>query len=229
MSEEFRMWTETIFNITYLLIIWSLVITMITKFKHVDYRRISTARCFLWAYLFLAIGDTGHVGFRAFAYLAGGLDKHSELVGMGALATAITVTIFYTFMIFVWKNRYNRSFNFIAFILIVAAVIRIVMLFIPGNEWSSLVPPYKWSVYRNMPLMVQGLGIDFLILKDASKHDDNSFIWIGIMILVSFVCYIPVIFLVQKMPLMGMLMIPKTIAYLIAAFIGYNILFIKGR
>jgi hypothetical protein len=113
LSEGLRMWTETIFNIAYLIIIWSLVITMICKFKKVDYRRVSTAKCFLWAYFLLALGDTGHVGFRAYAYLSGGLERYKELVGMGTLATAVTVTLFYVLMNFVWENRYNKRFNFI--------------------------------------------------------------------------------------------------------------------
>jgi hypothetical protein len=223
------MWTEIIFNISYLVIIWSLVITMITKFKRVDYRRISTAKCFLWAYFLLALGDTGHVGFRAYAYIAGGIEKHSELVGIGTLTTAVTVTIFYVLMIFVWKNRYNKNIGLVCFVLIAAAIARLAILFMPQNDWSSIVPPFTWSLYRNIPLMIQGIGAAFLILYEAVKHKDNSFKWIGIMILVSYACYIPVILLVQNMPLIGMLMIPKTIAYLAAAFIGYNILFIKGR
>jgi hypothetical protein len=42
------------------------------------------------------------------------------------------------------------------------------------------------------------------------------------MILASFACYMPVIFLVEKMPWVGMLMIPKTLAYLAIAFIAYK-------
>jgi hypothetical protein len=41
------------------------------------------------------------------------------------------------------------------------------------------------------------------------------------MILVSYACYIPVVFLVQRVPLLGMLMIPKTLAYLAIGFLAY--------
>jgi hypothetical protein len=40
------------------------------------------------------------------------------------------------------------------------------------------------------------------------------------MILVSFVFYAPVVFLVHSIPPIGMLMIPKTLAYLVIAVIG---------
>ena len=42
------------------------------------------------------------------------------------------------------------------------------------------------------------------------------------MILVSYACYIPVILWVQQMPIIGMLMIPKTIAYVAIAIIAYR-------
>jgi hypothetical protein len=45
------------------------------------------------------------------------------------------------------------------------------------------------------------------------------------MILISYACYIPVVFLVQRLPLLGMLMIPKTLAYLGIGFLAYSDLY----
>ncbi len=52
------------------------------------------------AFALLALGDTGHVGFRVWAYALGGLESQVtvlgraiSLVGAGALATAVTVTL----------------------------------------------------------------------------------------------------------------------------------------
>ena len=45
------------------------------------------------------------------------------------------------------------------------------------------------------------------------------------MILLSYAFYIPVILLVQQMPMIGMLMIPKTMAYVGIALIAYFSLF----
>jgi hypothetical protein len=49
------------------------------------------------------------------------------------------------------------------------------------------------------------------------------------MILVSYACYLPVILLVQQVPLIGMLMIPKTMAYLAIAIIAYRALYVPRR
>jgi hypothetical protein len=45
------------------------------------------------------------------------------------------------------------------------------------------------------------------------------------MILVSFACYVPVILFVQRQPLIGMLMIPKTVAYVVMCLLAYRELF----
>jgi hypothetical protein len=95
----------------------------------------------------------------------------------------------------------------------------------PANQWNNVVPPQPWSLYRNLPLMLLGLGVAYLMLRDALAGRDKPFIWIGVMILISYACYAPVIFFVQRMPIIGMLMIPKTMAYLGIAVLAYWNLF----
>jgi hypothetical protein len=102
-----------------------------------------------------------------------------------------------------------------------AAVLRLILMLLPVNEWNSVVPPQPWSTVRNLPLMLQGLGLAYLILRDALAAGDRTFTWIGISILVSYACYIPVIFFVQQVPIVGMLMIPKTLAYVAIGFLVY--------
>jgi hypothetical protein len=94
-------------------------------------------------------------------------------------------------------------------------------MLLPVNEWNSVVPPQPWSTVRNLPLMLQGLGLAYLILRDARAAGDRTFTWIGISILVSYACYMPVIFFVQQVPIIGMLMIPKTLAYVAIGFLAY--------
>ena len=147
---------------------------------------------------------------------------------MGALATAVTVTFFYLLMVEVWRQRFGRRYGVFAALLLLAALVRLALMTSPANEWNNVVPPQPWSLYRNLPLMIQGLGIAYLILRDARAAKDRAFNWIGAMILVSYACYIPVILFVQQIPLIGMLMIPKTMAYLAIAFIAYRA-FYKGQ
>ena len=82
-------------------------------------------------FLFLAIGDTGHVGFRVIAYILGSFDVHFRLFGykvnlvaLGSLTTAWTFTLFYVFMVLMWRARFNKQLELLAYLLFTAAVVR---------------------------------------------------------------------------------------------------------
>lgn len=225
MSETVRMWIEVGFNVSYLVVVWTLTAMMATRQHIVASRDHSIAQNLLWAFALLALGDTGHVGFRVVAYALGGVEANPTLVGMGALATAITVTFFYMVMVNIWRLRFNRPLGWFGWALLGAGVVRLIVMAFPQNNWGALVPPYDWSLLRNGLLTFQGLGVMYLILRDAAQAHDRTFTWIGVMIALSYTFYAPVILWSAAVPILGMLMIPKTLAYLGVAFIGYNALY----
>ena len=232
MSESMRMWVEIIFNLGYLVAIYWLVWLMSKKQSSVSAQRRQQTRPFIWAFFLLALGDTGHVGFRVLAYALGGLEKSVTvfgrevgLVGAGALSTAITVTFFYILILVVWSRRFEKPLGWLGIVLIVAGVARLVYMMLPVNSWNSIVPPQPYSLYRNSFLVIQGLGAAALIFRDSIAQNDRTFLWIGICILLSYAFYIPVILFVQTVPVIGMLMIPKTLAYVAIAVIGNIYLF----
>jgi hypothetical protein len=102
MTDQMRMFVEIGFNICYLLVVWTMTIIMSLQLSKVSAENRTQANLFRWAFALLALGDTGHVGFRVAAYALGGLEQNSLLVGVGALATAITVTFFYVVMLYTW-------------------------------------------------------------------------------------------------------------------------------
>jgi hypothetical protein len=233
-SETMRMWTEVSFNVAYLVVVWGLVIVMYRRRAEVLPADWPLARLFIGAFALLALGDTGHVGFRVMAYALGGLEStitvfgaEIGLVGIGALATATTVTLFYVAVLFIWKTRFGRPLGWFGYVLLAAAGIRLIVMIPAANEWNNVVPPQPWSFYRNLPLIIQGLGVAFLILRDARALHDRTFTWIGVMILASYAFYTPVILFVQEVPFVGMLMIPKTLAYVAIAIIGYRSLYLR--
>jgi hypothetical protein len=228
MTEGMRMWVESIFNIGYLAVVWTLVFFMARRQEQVAPQNSAVARRVMWAFALLALGDTGHVGFRVLAYALGGLEANPVLVGAGALSTAYTVTLFYMLMLDVWRLRFNKPIGWFGWLLLAAGAARLVVMLFPQNQWWQVVPPYAWGLLRNSFLVIQGLGVMFLILRDAARTNDRAFTWIGIMIALSYTFYTPVILWVQQMPMLGMLMIPKTCAYLGVAFIAYRALFPAG-
>jgi hypothetical protein len=227
MPESVRIWVEVLFNIIYLVIIWTLVIMMARRLPHVAPEDRAVAKRLMWAFALLALGDTGHVGFRVVAYALGGLDAHPVLVGMGALSTAFTVTLFYMLMVDIWRLRYNKSLGVFGWFLLAVGALRLVGMLFPQNQWGQIVAPYNWSLLRNSLLVVQGLGVMVLLLRDAIRSGDAPFMWIGVMIALSYAFYAPVILWSAAAPLLGMLMIPKTCAYVAVAIIAYRALFTR--
>jgi hypothetical protein len=228
MSETTRMWIEIIFNLAYLVVIWGLVIALLLRRKELSSAQRQLSDRITAAFALLALGDTGHVGFRVWAYASEGLEsqislfgRSISLVGVGALMTAVTVTLFYMLMLEVWRLRFHRRYGTFEYFLLITGATRLYMLTLPINEWWRVVPDQPWSTIRNIPLMILGLGIAFLILRDAIAGHDHTFRWIGISILISYACYIPVILFVQQSSMIGMLMIPKTMAYLAIGFLAY--------
>jgi hypothetical protein len=232
MSETMRVWTEISFNVIYLVVIWGLVIAMARRDSIVAPENQRVARLVKWAFAALALGDTGHVGFRVLAYAQGNLEttvtlfgQEFGLVGLGALSTAITVTAFYVLMLEVWRVRFDKKYGPFEYLLLGTAALRLLLMVPAANQWNSTVPPQPWSIYRNLPLTILGLGLAYLILRDSRRTGDRAFTWIGISILISYACYIPVILFVQQVPLIGMLMIPKTVAYVAIGLIAFNALY----
>jgi len=229
MSESMQMWMEIVFNLGYLVAIWGLVAAMTRQRDQVASQDRAVAERLRQMFFWLALGDTGHVGFRVLAYALGGLESKPvlfgipiSLVGLGALATAITVTLFYILLIDVWRLRFHKSFSWFEYFLFAVAAVRFVIMALPGNQWDSVVPPQPMGLIRNLPLMVLGLGGMFLILRDAYRTGDRLFMGIGWCILVSYAFYTPVILFVQQVPMLGMLMIPKTLAYVAIAVLAYR-------
>jgi len=222
MSESLRTILEIGFNVLYLIVVWVMVYLMTKRLPEVSSENYPIANRFRWAFLLLALGDTGHVGFRVVAYALGGLEANPLWVGMGALATAITVTLFYVLMLDIWRVRFDKKYGWFEYLLIASIPARFIVMAFPGNDWGSTIPPEFWGPFRNIFLMILGLGVLYLILRDSLKAKDRLFRWIAYCIFFSYLFYTPVIFMVRDFPMVGMLMIPKTIMYVAIAFLAYK-------
>ena len=232
MSESTLIWFEVIFNVAYLIAIWGIVILMTVHRDRVAPQDRRVAALGRWAFLLLALGDTGHVGFRVWAYASGSLEstvtilgREVGLVGLGALATAVTVTFFYVLMLMLWQARYQKPYGWFGALLFAMAGLRLLLMIPAANQWNSVTPPQPWSIVRNLPLTVLGLGVAYLFLRDALRTHDRPFAWVGGLIVLSYAMYIPVILFVQQAPIVGMLMIPKTLAYVGVAVVLYRSLY----
>ncbi len=232
MSETMRMWVEGIFDAAYMVVIWCIIVTMIVRRAAVAPENRGTAKAVLWAFALLALGDTPHMTSRILACLTGTyattfriLGFEVSTIGLGALSTSITFTLFYVFILIAWRARFGKPYGWFGYLLFVAAAVRLLMLLHPANQWNNALAPRDWSIYRNLPLFLQGIGVGYLIWRDAAKTKDRPFVSIAALIFFTYLCYIPVIFFYHTMPLLGMLMLPKTMAYVAIALVAYSCLY----
>lgn len=221
MSVESRMYVEIGFNILYLIVVWTMTAIMSLRLSEVPREDYKIANLFRWAFFLLALGDTGHVGFRVAAYALGGLEQNGLLVGVGALATAVTVTFFYVVMLYIWKERFDGKFGRLEYILLASVPVRMIVMAFPQNDWGNPVPPAFWGPFRNLFLVILGVGVLYLYLRDSIRTRDRLFRWMGYCVFFSYLFYTPVILFARDLPIVGMLMIPKTIMYVAIQFLAF--------
>lgn len=209
---------ETIFDVCYLLLVISLGIIMIKKSNgNKQYKLFGIMA------VTLGLGDSFHLIPRAYALCTIGLENYVVALGVGKFITSITMTIFYILLYYVWRIRYKvEGKNNITFLVYVLAILRIVLCLFPQNEWLIANSSITWGIYRNIPFALLGLLIIILFYKKAKENGDTSFKWMWLTIVLSFGFYIPVVLWADVVPLIGMLMIPKTCAYVWTVYIGYH-------
>ena len=217
---------ETAFNIAYLLAIYLIVIMTAVRLKKGEAIDNRIAVLFLLAFALLAIGDTGHVGFRVIAYLNGGLEANRILVGAGNLATAQTVTVFYMLFFQLLYRYISKKRNLLFWFVICLGIIRMIFMLFPGNNWGGEIP-LGFSYIRNALLTIMGIIIAVRYVAEGQRRQDGTLRLFGIFIIISYAFYLPVILFVHLAPMIGMLMIPKTCAYVAIALLGYRRLFTK--
>lgn len=207
---------ETLFDAVYLITVITMGIIMMTKAK-------GNQQIFLFGIMALVLGcgDAFHLVPRGWALCTDGLAFHAPALGFGKLITSISMTIFYVLLYHIFRLRYGVRCRFITVAIYALATLRIALCLLPQNNWLSANPPLTWGIYRNIPFAILGLLILLLFWKSARDKRD-SFRWMWLAIALSFGFYIPVVLWADMVPLIGMLMIPKTCAYVWIVWMGYS-------
>lgn len=208
---------ETLFDIVYLTSVITIGILMIRGSKGENQFRL-----FGWMAVVLGAGDSFHLVPRALALCTTGLENYTVPLGLGKWITSVTMTIFYVLLYYVWRKRYQvRGQGSLTVTVYVLAGARIILCMVPQNQWLSAEAPLSWGIYRNIPFALLGLLVVILFYRSAKECGDQAFRWMWLTIVLSFGFYIPVVLWADVIPLIGMLMIPKTCAYVWTVLIGY--------
>ncbi|MDF2699793.1 MAG: putative rane protein [Haloplasmataceae bacterium] len=170
----------------------------------------------------LGFGDAFHLLPRIYALLTTGLENNVAILGFGKLVTSITMTIFYLMLYKIWKIKFNKNYKWLDYLMLILTSLRIGLCQFPQNEWFSSNPPLSWGILRNIPFMIMGLIMIYLLFIEGKRNNNKKYINMSIAVVLSFLFYAPVVLFAQDIPLLGMLMIPKTLAYVWIVYIGYS-------
>lgn len=160
--------------------------------------------------LVLAAGDACHLVPRiADSYEHTG--SYHKALGRGKQMTSITMTIFYILLWQVALELFPISSGY-SIVLYICSILRILLCLMPQNQWTSKTPSVKWGIIRNVPFVVVGALTALVYYQNRTILGAMSWIWLAVVI--SFLCYIPVVLWAHRHRMLGMLMMPKTIAYM---------------
>ncbi len=209
---------ETLFDVCYLVSVIMIGIRMVKSSKNSRQFKL-----FGWMAIVLGAGDSFHLIPRMIALCTTGLENFTVALGLGKWITSVTMTLFYVLLYYVWRERYEiKGQKNLTIAVYLFAAIRIALCMMPQNNWLSADAPLSWGIYRNIPFAVIGLITIVLFYTSAKQNNDTAFKWMWMTIVLSFGFYIPVVLWANTIPMIGMLMIPKTCAYVWTVVIGYN-------
>lgn len=209
---------EGIFDAIYLSTVILLGLTMIRKSKDNGYFKL-----FGYMSLLLGLGDSFHLVPRVYALFTTGLEANAASLGFGKFITSITMTIFYIILYEIWKLRFNvKNVKSLSISVYLLALIRIVLCFFPQNDWFNYYAPVSWGVYRNIPFAIMGIIIIYITYSQAKLNNDKDYKYMALAVSLSFALYAPVVIWGTTYRIIGMLMIPKTLAYVWIVLIGYK-------
>ncbi len=210
---------EPIFDILYLIIVTSIGVIMIAKSKG-DKQTLA----FGIMAVVLGLGDAFHLIPRIMALVTeDGFVTYAAALGIGKLITSITMTGFYIILYYIWRIRYQiKGKHYLTIIYSLLAAMRVICCFFPQNNWLNNADcTILWTLLRNVPFAIMGIIIIVLFAVSAIKTKDKPYYFMFVTIILSFGFYIPVLFWADQFPMIGLLMIPKTCAYVWTILIGF--------
>ena len=161
------------------------------------------------ATLVLGCGDAFHLVPRILNYFTD-VDVTAAL-GVGKLVTSVTMTIFYLMMFYIWRGLYQEKGN--AVIIWLLTLLRIILCLFPQNGWLENSENLSWGIIRNIPFVILGMIICAAYFRKRSVVIRFKNVWLYV--LLSFAFYIPVVTGAGAVPMLGMLMLPKTVCYIL--------------
>jgi hypothetical protein len=241
------------FIIFYLVTIWVFLGILIAKNRGLSglLRRDPVWKWTFLAYFLLGFGDIFHLGLRIIIFF-GKFPPEAAFthyaLGIGSVLTDYTMTYFYVALTHAWIGMYGQRYSTlqasrrILTIAYVAYAFKLVLDLLPFNHWIYGNPTsdfgFDFRMVSALPIFVIGIQLMILLYRSTQAERKNpspgldpernrgnlGALWSFV---VSFACYLPVVLFVYYVPMTGMFMIPKTVAYLAAFYFHYRTMLAK--
>lgn len=195
---------ESIFDLCYLLFAFCVGMILLKK------SHLRAGHLMGFSALLLCGGDAFHLIPRVLGYFQDA--DLTAALGIGKLITSLTMTGFYVLLFAIHRSffRLTATRGQLLF-LWPAALSRIILCLFPQNGWMQNESPFVWSVLRNLPFLALGIFVIALYYKTRGLSNALRRVWLYFSL--SFLFYLPVAVGARFLPLLGMLMLPKTVCY----------------
>ncbi len=213
LRKRYMKYGESTFDIFYL------VFTIVMGLRILGKRKDSAGKTMGYAALILGCGDAFHIVPRVLNFL---VDADLTVwLGVGKLVTSISMTVFYVLLYKLWYKVYKEGENKRLSVLVyILAVLRIVLCLMPQNSWLQNEGSVTWGIIRNVPFVLLGAIVIWMFFKKRGQIHSFRLVWLYV--LLSFFFYIPVAVYTSIVPMLGMLMLPKTICYMFIVWALWN-------
>lgn len=199
---------ETIFDVFYLSFAILTGVTMLLRGEGPLVKKAG------WMTFLLGAGDSFHLVPRCWALWTTGLEANAAALGFGKFVTSITMTVFYLLLYYIWRDYYRAGERRVLTSAVWGlAAARIALCLLPQNQWLSYRQPLLFGVLRNLPFAAMGVLIILIYAQKGKETGDQTFRHIPLAVGLSFGFYLPVVLFSGVLPVVGVLMIPKTMAY----------------
>lgn len=157
--------------------------------------------------LLLGLGDSFHLVPRIIANVeSNGFQVNSFGLFLGTRVSAITMSVFYLLFYFYIKKTKKSQDKGLDLAMILLFALRLVSVLISFNHSE------KMDIISNVPFVLMGLIDIFLLYKDRNREDFKN---LYIYVFFSFLFYVPVVLFKRVNPMIGALMMPKTVMYVL--------------
>ena len=197
---------ESSFDILYLLFAVTAGVVILCRARNREEKMMGLAA------LILGLGDAFHLVPRVLNYFLNA--DLTAALGVGKLITSVTMTVFYVLLYHIWVRYYHvqKSGNTVFAVWLLAAL-RIALCLFPQNGWFRNTSPLFWSILRNVPFAALGAVVCVLYFQKRKESKRLRPVWLYI--LLPFLFYLPVAVGAGFLPILGMLMLPKTVCYVL--------------